>query len=53
MKVNKEVVRAAMLAWNEISETLDDEPNVFETVAEFQPFYNKLLNTLLEEEEKE
>lgn len=50
MKVTKEVTKAAMLAWNEISEQLDAKPNTFSSLKEFEAFYKKLLDTLLEEE---
>ena len=53
MKVTKEVTKAAMLAWNEISENLDAKPNTFDSLDEFETFYVKLLDTLLEEEDQQ
>ena len=51
MRANKDIVEAAFLAWNEISSGLDSQPTIFESVEDFEPFYKKLLATLIEEED--
>jgi len=50
MKATKDAVEAAFRTWNEISSTLDAKPTTFDTIEEFEPFYERLLSTLMEEE---
>ena len=50
MKYNKDVIEAAMRAWNQMGDRLDPKQKLYGDFDEFKEFYKGFITTLLEEE---